>query len=71
MFSDQDLEFFRRHRGKIFIAAVFLVLGVLFSTIGFLKTIFVLFLAIIGYFVGRVLDDPEALRRFISTYLNR
>jgi uncharacterized membrane protein len=71
MFSDSDLEFFRKHRLKILLALAFMVLGILFSTIGFLKTIFVLFLVIIGIFVGKFIDDPESVRKILDKYFSR
>jgi uncharacterized membrane protein len=71
MFSEQDRQFFRNHRGKIFFTFILIILGVLFMTIGFLKTMFVILLGIVGWAVGRVADDRELIRRFINTYLGK
>lgn len=71
MLSDNDLEFLRKHRGKIILCIAFPILGILLATVGFLKTVFVLFLALLGYFIGRFLDDPESVRAFLRKYLDR
>lgn len=66
-----DYDFVRRHRGKILLATVFAVFGVLFMTVGFLKTLFVVFLAAVGFFAGFIIDDKEIVKRFINTYLGK
>lgn len=71
MFPDIDPEILRKHKGKILSGIAFLLLGILFVTIGFFKTFFVLFLAVIGLAVGLFIDNPEAVRSFINKFLNR
>jgi len=71
MLSDQDQQFLRKHRTGIFFGAAFVVLGILFMTLGFLKTIFVIFLAAVGWGVGRVAGDKELVRRFLNNYLGK
>lgn len=71
MFSDQDRQFFRNHRGKIFLTLVLIVLGILFMTIGFFKTMFVILLGIAGWFAGRFIDDKELVRKFLNNYLGK
>jgi len=71
MLSDQDKQFFKNHRGKIFLTLVLIIFGILLMTIGFLKTMFVILLGILGWFGGRLLDDKELIRRFINTYLGK
>lgn len=51
-------------------AAAF-ILAILFVTVGVIKTVFVLAVAVGGFFLGRVLDDREGLRRIINNYLGR
>jgi uncharacterized membrane protein len=71
MLSNQDLEFLRRHLGKIIAGIAALILGILFATIGFLKTIFVIFLVVIAILAGYLVDNPDVARRFLNKYLGR
>ncbi len=71
MLSEQDLLFIRKHKAKIVFSLIFIVLGILFMALGFLRTMFVLLLAIAGWFVGRVFDDKELIRRFLNNYLGK
>ena len=71
MISDQDRQFFKNHRGKIFFTFFFIILGILFMTLGFLKTMFIFLLAVGGWIVGRVVDDRELIRRFLNNYLGK
>lgn len=66
-----EYDFYKKNRGKILLAAVFAVFGILFMTIGFLKTLFVVFFAAIGFFAGYLVDDKEMVRRFINIYLGK
>lgn len=66
-----DCDFVKKNRGKILLATVFAVFGVLLMTIGFLKTLFVVFLAVVGFFAGYIIDDKEIVKRFVNTYLGK
>lgn len=66
-----DYDFVKKNRGKILLAIVFAVFGVLLMTIGFLKTLFVVFLAVVGFFAGYIIDDKEMVKRFVNTYLGK
>ncbi len=57
--------------GKIFMAIVFAVFGVLFLTLGFFKTLFVIFLAVLGFFIGYAVDDPEIIKRILNNYFGK
>jgi uncharacterized membrane protein len=71
MLSDQDQQFLRKNRTGIFVAAFFVLLGILFMTLGFLKTMFVIMLGVAGWFAGRVAGDKELIRRFLNNYLGK
>ncbi len=71
MLSEQDIFFIRKHKAKIVFSLFFILLGILFMALGFLRTMFVLLLAIAGWFVGRVFDDKELIRRFLNNYLGK
>jgi len=65
------MELFENHKGKILLALAFAVMGVLFVTIGFLKTLFVVFLGGVGFLIGFAVDDREKIRKFLNNYLGR
>ncbi|MEW5947149.1 MAG: DUF2273 domain-containing protein, partial [bacterium] len=62
---------FEKNRARVLLALLFAAAGVLIVTVGFFKAIFIAALAAAGYFIGRVVDDRELLRRFIDTYLGK
>jgi len=55
-----------RNAGLIGGSAAFL-LAILFVMFGFVKTLFIIFLTLIGYFVGvRLFSDKEKLKNFMD-----
>ena len=67
----EDWNFFTRQRGKIIFSVIFALIALLIVTVGFFKTVFVVVLAVLGYLVGRVIDDREFLKKFINNYLGK
>lgn len=66
-----DVSFLKKYLARIICTVVFLVIGLLIATVGIIKAVFIIAVAIAGYFVGHVLDDKDALRRIINNYLGR
>ena len=66
-----DQNFFIRHKTKIIFSGIFGVIALLIVSVGFFKTVFVAVLVSLGYFVGRIVEDKEFLRRFINNYLGK
>jgi len=66
-----DQNFFIRHKTKIIFSCIFGAIALLIVSVGFFKTVFVAVLAALGYFVGRIVEDKEFLRRFINNYLGK
>mgnify|MGYP001193060076 FL=1 len=52
-----------QYKGRIIFSILGLIIGVLFLTIGFWRTIFLLFITLLGYFIGVVLD-----KRLLETF---
>ena len=69
--EDNNKSFFKKYFLRIVCAALALVFGILIVRFGIFKTTFVIVLAAIGYFIGRFLEDKDALRRLIDTYLGK
>jgi uncharacterized membrane protein len=57
------------HRGRMLGAIAGLVLGILFLTLGFLRTIFLLILVAGGYLLGGKIDSKEDLLELLDRIL--
>jgi uncharacterized membrane protein len=71
MLSEEEKQFLNKNRAGIFFAAVFVLFGILFSTLGFFKTMFIVLLAVAGWGLGRVAGDKELIRRFLNNYFGK
>jgi len=71
MLSEQDQQFLKKHRAKIIFAVIFVVFGILLMTLHFLKTMFIVLLAVAGWYFGRIVDDKDFLRKFLNNYLGK
>jgi len=57
--KDELLKVWRKHRGKISGLALGLLFGLAVAAWGLGKTLFIVFCMLIGYFLGRRLDDGQ------------
>jgi uncharacterized membrane protein len=64
------LEFFWQNKGKIIGGIVGLIFGILFLTIGFLKTLVIVICTVIGYIIGHNFDIKKA-KQFGVEGINR
>lgn len=62
-------EIWRVHSGKITGVLIGFVLGLLILIIGFFQALFVLFCMVIGYFIGKRIDDKEDLMEILDKLL--
>lgn len=62
-------ELWQRHRGKLIGACVGFVIGLLILVFGFMKAIFLVFCAFIGYYIGKHIDKKEGLRDILDKIL--
>lgn len=62
-------EIWRAHSGKITGVSIGFVLGLLILSIGFFQALFVLFCMVIGYVVGKWIDDKEDLMEILDKLL--
>lgn len=60
------LDLWENHRGRMLGLTLGLVVGVLFLTLGFFKTIFLLICVGLGYFIGDKFDNQEELFKLIE-----
>ncbi|ADG82565.1 DUF2273 domain-containing protein [Thermincola potens] len=65
-------DFLGMHLGKILGVTLGLLLGWMVIEYGLLKTLFVIILIVLGYFIGKKADEDEdilmAVRRFFRGY---
>jgi len=52
-----------QYKGRIIFSILGLIIGILFLAIGFWRTIFLLFVTLLGYFIGGVWD-----KRLLETF---
>ncbi|TYP51638.1 DUF2273 domain-containing protein [Thermosediminibacter litoriperuensis] len=62
-------ELWQQHRGKILGAILGFLVGVLILVFGFLKAIFLISCAFLGYYIGKLLDKKESLRDILDKIL--
>jgi uncharacterized membrane protein len=62
-------EIWRAHSGKILGVAIGLILGILILAIGFFQALFVLFCMVVGYVIGKWIDDKEDLMEILDKLL--
>jgi uncharacterized membrane protein len=62
-------EIWRAHSGKIIGIVIGFVLGLMIIAIGFFQALFILICMIIGYVVGKRIDDKEDLMEIIDRLL--
>jgi len=55
-------EIWYNHRGAFLGAIIAFVVGVLILTIGFWRTLLLVILVLLGFFIGSQLDERSALR---------
>ena len=67
--SQQSL--FRKYFGRIAATAILFLFAVLVVTVGAIKAVFVAALTALGFYVGYLIDDKEALRKFLDQYIGR
>ncbi len=63
------LEVFYQHRGKTLGLLSGFLISILLLTVGFLKTFFIVGCCLIGFFIGRKIDNHEDFRDLIDRIL--
>lgn len=63
------LKYWDTHRGRMVGIFVGLIIGVMFLTLGFFRTIFLLILMSGGYLLGKKIDDKEDLLELLDRIL--
>ena len=63
-------ELWNLHRGKIIGCILGLIIAIIIITFGFLKALFIILCTIIGYYIGKFIDNKEDIRDIlIKSYL--
>ena len=62
-------EIWRAHSGKIMGVSIGFILGILILAIGFLQALFVMFCMVVGYVIGKWIDDKEDLMEILDKLL--
>ena len=67
----EQRSWLKKYLARIVCTLCAFLLALLIITLGVEKTVFVVAITVAGYFVGRLLDDKDTLRRIVNTYLGR
>lgn len=70
MDKDKLMVFFASNQGKIIGALIGFFIGIFLLTIGFFKTIILSACIIIGYYLGKKIDNKEDIMELIERLLN-
>ncbi|KXG78161.1 hypothetical protein AN618_05530 [Fervidicola ferrireducens] len=62
-------ELWEHHRGKLIGAIIGFGIGLLILVFGFIKAIFLVFCAFLGYYIGKHIDKKEGLRDILDKIL--
>lgn len=62
-------ELWQQHSGKISGVVIGLLVGVLIIVFGFFRTLFILLCAVIGYVIGKRIDEKEDIMDVIDKLL--
>ncbi|AEE91543.1 conserved protein of unknown function [Tepidanaerobacter acetatoxydans Re1] len=62
-------ELWVEHRGKILGGILGLLIGIIIIAIGFLKALFVILCALVGYYIGKSIDNKEDIRDILDKIL--
>ena len=58
-----------QHKGKIIGGIVGLTIAIVIIAFGFLKAIFVIFCTVLGYYIGKLLDNKGDIRDILDKIL--
>jgi uncharacterized membrane protein len=62
-------ELWTLHRGKIIGGILGLIIAIIIITLGFLKAVFVILCTVLGYYIGKSLDNKEDIRDILDKIL--
>ncbi|MGE5381711.1 MAG: DUF2273 domain-containing protein [Methylocystaceae bacterium] len=63
------LYILQEHRGKLIGITLGLVAAILFVTLGFLKTVFIVLCIVVGYVFGKAIDDQKSFDNWLKKLL--
>lgn len=67
---DKLIEYIRVNKGKVFGGFIGFLIAILVLTIGFFKTVFILFWTWLGYFLGSSSDSKKHIRELLDRILS-
>jgi uncharacterized membrane protein len=57
------------HRGKIIGGILGLIIAIIIISLGFLKAVFVILCTVLGYYIGKLIDNKEDIRDILDKIL--
>lgn len=62
-------EICRKNQGKIIGTILGLLIGIIIIVLGVLKGLFIILCAIIGYYIGKIVDNKDSIGRILDRIL--
>lgn len=69
MWKEKLREYYENNKGKTIGLAIGLFFGILVLIIGFFKTVFIVLCALLGYYLGKKVDNNESILELIERIL--
>ncbi len=63
------MDLFNKNRGKCIGVAAGLIIGIFVLVIGFFKTLFLIICILLGYYIGKKVDNKESIIEVIERIL--
>lgn len=65
------LYILQEHRGKLIGILLGLVVAILFVSLGFLKTLFIVLCIVVGYILGKAIDEQKSFDNWLRKLLDK
>ena len=65
------LELWRKHRGKILGVFLGLVFGIFVVSFGFWKAVFIALCVVVGFFIGKKIDQKVNFKEVLHNFVNQ
>ncbi|MGE5449919.1 MAG: DUF2273 domain-containing protein [Methanomassiliicoccales archaeon] len=65
------LYILQEHRGKLLGVLLGLLVAILFVTLGFLKTMFIVLCIVVGFLLGKAIDEQKSFDNWLRKLLDK
>ena len=69
MFKEKILKIFEEHQGKVIGSIIGFIISMMVLLIGFFKTLFIIGCILIGFYIGKRIDNRENISEILDRIL--